>query len=502
MSTVIPDEIKELPDRMGIGRRGLALLVLVAAIAVIWSLSRWATAPVWVPVAPGMSVEVAGPVIEQLEGAGIPHRLERGGTLVKVRDSDLAQARVLLAQEGLPAAGRPGFELFDQPSWGMTDFAQRVNYRRALEGELERTIAQMRDVESAQVHLALQESSIFRRSQRPSAASVVLRLRAGVRSNAELVEGITYLVASSADGLDSENVTVLDHAGYLLSAAAESGSQVGLSSRQLAMQREIEQHLEAKAEGLVAGAVGSGNARVRVSATLSFDRVDRTVHTLEPESQVVTSEERSEVTPQPGTPGAGSRTSSATYETPRSVETFSSAGGQISRLTVAVLVNERVGSEPDAYEARTAEELARVEALVRNAVGIDDDRGDQITVVSAPFTLAEPVVGDNGAGGVGSWDLFALLQFLQRPALALFAIVLAYFLARQALRALRPRAVATGGMSARQEQLSEPGKEGMLPLPNQPFADMDLPGRDEALAVARSQPETAAKLIRAWIREG
>src|SRR5690606_34044976 len=145
-------------DRLGGPRRLLLVLIGLGAVALIWGISYWATAPSWVPLFQSMELKDAAAVTARLEEAGIEHRLEQDGSLVLVREDELARARVFLAQAGLPATGRPGFELFDQPSWGMTDFTQRVNYRRALEGELERTIGRMQGVEGAEVHLALNEA--------------------------------------------------------------------------------------------------------------------------------------------------------------------------------------------------------------------------------------------------------------------------------------------------------------------------------------------------------
>jgi flagellar M-ring protein FliF len=180
-------------------------------------------------------------------------------------------------------AGRPGLELFDQPSWGMTDFTQRINYRRALEGELERTIGKMRSVESAQVHLVMHETDGFAAQSRPTEASVVLKTKR--RNDAEIVKGIAHLVASSVDGLTSDHVTIVNDAGRMLSEAEESTSLAGLSSRQLAVQREIEDYLRNKAEKIVGQMVGAANLRVQVSARMSFDRVERTTASVDPDKQ-------------------------------------------------------------------------------------------------------------------------------------------------------------------------------------------------------------------------
>src|SRR5690606_41690550 len=156
----------------------------------------------------------------RLDEAGIAYRLERGGSELYVAEDDYARARVLLARVGLPTRSRPGFELFDQPAWGMTDFTQRVNYRRAIEGELERTISQIRGIEAAQVHLAMAESRVFRRAERPTEASVFLKLRPGAEAAQEVVEAMRSLGARSEGGLRGERVTVLNALRLTLSASA------------------------------------------------------------------------------------------------------------------------------------------------------------------------------------------------------------------------------------------------------------------------------------------
>src|SRR5437773_5879137 len=152
------DLLAPLFDRIGGPRRALVLLVGLGAAALIFGVSRWASEPTWVPAFTGVPLESVGQMTDKLDQAGVKYKLERGGADIMVAATDVAKARVALARGGMPNAGRPGLELFDQPSWGMTDFTQRINYRRALEGELERTIGKMSGIESAQVHLVLHEA--------------------------------------------------------------------------------------------------------------------------------------------------------------------------------------------------------------------------------------------------------------------------------------------------------------------------------------------------------
>lgn len=497
----MPTFIRELVEKYGKRRSLILALVGAGAIVAVLGFSHWATRPVWAPLVQRMPLEMTGEVTDALDEAGIEYRMEMGGTRLDVQEKDLARARVLLAQEGLPSRSRPGFELFDQPSWGMTDFTQRVNYRRALEGELERTISQMRGVESAQVHLSLQETSIFRRDDRQSEASVFLRLRSSARPSSELVEGITFLVASSVEGLTSRNVTVLDDAGRVLSAAVEPGTPDALSKRQLALRRDIEAYLEERAEGLVADLVGAGNVRIRISAALNFDRIDRTVQSLDPDLQVVTREERSEIIPGENTVGAGSRVESLSYETPRSIETFSGAIGDIKRLTVAVLVNDRVVGDGEGVqlEPRGPEELARIETLVRNAVGLDPARGDDISVVSLPFDGTGVPRFDRDRPSVWTW-----IVTMQRPLVGALALILIFILTMQVLRQLRgrwepvalePLPVGIGPGELEDDEYAEA-------LTGEVEEETRDPEVDDSIAqTILERPENAVRVVRAWLRD-
>jgi flagellar M-ring protein FliF len=480
----------------------LALGGGVAVVVALVLIATWGAGPSWVPVATGLPLEDVSRVTKGLEEAGIEYRLAAGGLRLEVAEGDLARARVELASRGLPGESGPGFELFDQPAWGMTDFTQRINFRRALEGELERTIGEMDGVENARVHLALQQSSVLRRASRPTEASVVVRMRSGARPTGSLVEGVTFLVASSVDELSSEHVTVLDHTGRLLSRSVENdASGLGMTNRQLELRGRVEEYLEKKAEAFVSDVVGPGNVRVRVAAELNLDRVDRTVQSVSPEDQLVTREERTEVTPGPEDVGAGSVAYKTDYETTRTVERFTGGYGNVKRLSVAVLMNEAAGEE-----GAPAPDPARIESLVRAAVGMDAGRGDVISVVSIPFGGTEPL--PPAPSGPGVWEIW---NELQRPVLTVLALILAFVLGLKLVRTagagIEPAGEALPGSDRAEALPGSSGSSGSMKglnksaeLRKQLSAEHAERMREVTSAVVE-RPDMAARVMHAWLKE-
>ncbi len=507
--------------RMDGPRRIAIIAVGVLVTAGVFGLSRWATAPEFVPLYSDLPMEMVSPIQDKLTEEGIEFRLERGGSTILVAESSVPAARVALAKEPLPGANRPGLELFDKPTWGMTDFTQKVNYRRALEGELERNIGAMRDVERVQVHLALEDDKLFQKDTRNSKASVTVAMRGGEPPPTSVVRGIASLVAGSVGGLDAEHVVVVDERGNALTTI-DDASGVGLSSRQLEMQREMERYLENKAETMVGRIVGAGNARVQVSAAINFDKVERTTQSVNPDQQVVSIEHKAEITPQQGQAGAASVNSSTTFETSRSVESYSGAVGDVRKLTVAVLVADRVtitpaadGAEPTAptITPRTPEELAQIEALVRSALGVDSARGDGVSVISAPFDMPV-VVSAPEIDTLPTPDMVTTVLTNPKPVIAVVALIVLLVLALVLVKALKPlppppppapaiappvSAAALGSGAPRQREPEpvaavEERKLVVLPPP------ATTPEREQALATVEQRPDAAVRVTRSWLR--
>ena len=495
------DAFTSLFDRVGGVKRLMILVVGAAAAGLIFAVAQWAGAPTWVPAYVGVPLESVTQLTDKLDQAAVKYKLDRGGSDIMVAQNDLAKARVALAKGGLPMLGRPGLELFDQPSWGMTDFTQRINYRRALEGELERTVGKMRNIEAAQVHLVLHETDGFAAADRPTEASVVLTLRG--EADPEVVKGIAHLVASSVEGLTSERVTIVSNSGRLLSEAVEATTAAGLSSRQLQMQRDIEDYIRTKAEKIVTPQVGAGNLRVQVSASMSFDQLQRTTATVDPDKQVIAAESKNQI--QPGASGgAGQNTTSTTYENTRSTESYIAAPGAIKRLTVAVLVSDRpppAGSKA-APTPRTAAELAQIATLVRSAVGADSTRGDVVSVVSVPFAPAAPVTAE-----APKTDVVKVMQTAQRPLLGIIGLALIILVALMSLKSLKATpapAVAAGNSGVMSLPRSDGGAQGPSVISAGPIVPVVLPTntmRDKVNSTIEQQPDVAARVVRAWLKE-
>jgi flagellar M-ring protein FliF len=483
-----------LLERIGGPRRAMVLVVGAVAAGLIFAIAQWASAPTWVPAFTGLPLESVSSMTERLDQAGVKYRLERGGADVMVASTDLAKARVALAKGGLPNSGRPGLELFDQPSWGMTDFTQRINYRRALEGELERTVGKMRGVQSAQVHLVMHETDGFAAAERPSEASVVLKMAGDI--DPETVKGISHLVASSVEGLTSEHVTIVNDAGRLLSEAVEGNSATGLTSRQLTMQRELEDYLRGKAEKIVAQMVGAGNLRVQVSAAMSFDHVERTSAAVDPDKQVIAAEQKVEA---PNANANGARnTTTTTYENTRSTEQFVAAPGAVKRLTVAVLIADRAtpaGSRA-ASAKRSDAELKQIETLVASAVGADSSRGDVVSVVSVPFAAAviPPVEAPKT-------DMVRVMQTAQRPLLGLLGLALVIAVAFFSLRTIKSASFRTSAPTLAAARADAAAQAALASGPTMPITVPTNALRDTVNSTVEQQPDIAARVVRAWLKE-
>ncbi len=357
----------------------------------------------------------SGAIAAKLEEVQTPYEVSADGTRVQVPDTEVGRARMLLAEAGIPNGGSMGYELFDKQSgFGTTNAVQNINAMRALEGELARTISSLDPVRSARVHLVLPQRELFARESRPASASVAVQLRAGKRIEREQIAAIQSLVASAVPELKMEAVSIIDQNGTLLARGGDAeGDQASMKADEMRIKQE--QRLIQTIEDLVGRTVGYGKVRASVSAELNYDRVSTAEELYNPEQQVARSTQTVEegaketdadtnenVSVENNLPGVGgdvmgeatptstsNRTEETTnYEIGKTVRNTIREGGEIKRLSVAVLVDGTYKTNEDgtkAYEPRPDAEIDKIAALVRSAIGFDSERGDTLEVVNMPF---------------------------------------------------------------------------------------------------------------------
>jgi len=503
MTNAIPPAMLDGVRRMNGSNRFLTLASLVVGIGLIWAISHWGGQPEMETLYRGVELREAAAMTDALTKAGVRYQLSGGGSEILVPYSDVARARVLLAKAGLPAQGGvQGNEMLDKPMWGVPEAQMRSMERRALEGELSRTIADMDGVDRAVVHLGLPETSPLRKLDRPAKASVMLTLRSGRVLSPEAVQSITYLVASSVPQLNSDQVAILDSEMRLLNAPND-GSTRGLTSRQLEMQRSVEDYLARNAERILGTALGAGEARVQVSAKLNFEQVDKTVETYNPDGAVLQNEQRSETAGAESADGGTATVLNNTYLNSRVVEKVAGSVGGIERLTVAVLINEKALQKVAGPGATPAQELPRYEQLVRDAIGIDSARGDRLTATALPFeaVLAGPdSLADQGGGAE---QALAVAERFSRPMIGLVGIVAALILALRVVKSQRePGGQETsGGGTATSRSMMSPGEsEPELPPVRIPeLSSTTTRLKNEVQSEATQRPEVAASVVKAWL---
>jgi flagellar M-ring protein FliF len=391
--------------------------VTIGLMAFFAFLIARATQPQLTPLFTDLSVDDSSAIIKDLERQGIPYDIKSEGAIILVPKEQVPRLRMKLAESGLPKGGGVGYEIFDKSdALGATSFVQNINHLRALEGEMARTIRAIERVQQARVHLVLPERPLFSRDKAEPSASIVLKVRGTLE--AQQVRAIRHLVASAVNGLKPQRVSVVDEAGRLLAdgSADETGTGVTADERKTAFERTLRERIES----LVTSVVGSGRARVQLSAEFDFNRITQTSDKFDPESRVVrSSQSREEVTGN-GDNGAGAvsvgnelpnanvrpegQASAASqnrkteevvnYEISRTTKTEVIEGGRVNRISVAVVVDGTYSKNDKGettYQPRSKEEIDRIAALVRSTIGYDAKRGDQVEV--ANLRLAEtPVI--------------------------------------------------------------------------------------------------------------
>ena len=491
-----------------------------------------------------LDLKEAGEITQALDQANIRYEARGDGSTIMVSRDQVASTRLLLSGRGLPTAGSVGYEIFDQSSVvGQTDFVQQLNRQRALEGELARTIQSLDGVTSARVHLVLPKKELFEDEIQQPSASVSIAVGAREPSP-EQVRAIQNLVAGAVPNMKPERVTVVDQHAKTLSGGAE-GEAMAADGRKSAVEARIAKTVKTMVEGVV----GQGKARVNVTAELDLSQVTIQEETFDPDGQVVRSETTSEenanenqptqtgqVTAAANIPGAppnpegliasnSGRTGTTTnYDISKTIRTEVKEPGQIKRLSVAVAVDGVTAppgedGKPGAYTPRPAAEMQRIEQLVRTAVGFDQQRGDQVTVINVQFPNADGlgggVVAANPLMGFDKNDIMQLVQWvilLIVALLTIFFVVRPLFRSGMGARTGVTRLAATG--DGQRMLPVDPSTGGPLALPGPDQTEMEqrieiarIEGQVKASSVKRvaefveSNPEESVAMLRTWLHQ-
>ena len=403
-------QLGERFNQLSQGKKVAALSLVALALASLLVMSLWLKAPDYQLLYANLSQEDAGAIVEKLKNKKIPYEVSNGGRTIRVASDMIHETRLQLAGEGLPEGSDVGLEMFEDTPLGMTDFIQKINFQRALQGELTRTIKTLDAVAQVRVHLVIPKDNLFRKQKPKGKASITLKLKSGKSLSEGQIQGIVHLVSASVGSIEASNVVIVDVNGNLLSGGKEPSEGAMMSTSNFKHKLRVQKELQAKIIKMLEDALGSGKVIAKISTDLDFEQVERTEEIFDPDSQVVRSENQiSESSvgsiPPGGIPGvqalvpsgedSGSGAGQAAqrnksnavfnYEINKEVRRISKPVGEITKLSVAVMIDGTMAGDPAEYQPRTPEEMAKYLQMVQSAVGFDAERGDVVQVENIQF---------------------------------------------------------------------------------------------------------------------
>ena len=460
-----------------------------------------------------LDLKDSGQIVQKLEAQNVPYELRAQGSEILVPSDQVMKLRLQLAEQGIPQGGSVGYEIFDKPdSFGPSQFVENINKVRALEGELERTIASISIVQSARVHLVLPQREMFSRERQDASASVVIKQRGAERLSRNQVAAIQHLVAAAVPGLTADRVSIVDADGNLLARGDGANADPLSPANSEEMRINVENRLARSIEDLLDRSLGQGKSRADVHADMDFDRITTNSESFDPDGQVVRSTQTTNQSDSSTNPNnavsvttnlpngqapanAGSQSRSArteetvNYEISKTVKNQVRDQGVVQRLSVAVLVDGTTTVGPDGaktYHARSTDEMKQITALVRTAIGYDEKRGDTVEVANMPFAGV-----DEPAAGAAPWNMMGLGKddLIRIGETGVVAIVGLLFL----LLVVRPMVVRfIESLPAPAPAAAAPG---LIPGAGATAAALASPEGAGALAVQRAAPTGVAEMI-------
>jgi len=493
---------------LGAARMAAMAAVTLALIGFFSFLMIRMTTPQMVPLFTDLSVEDSSSIVKDLERQAVPYQIKNDGAIVMVAKDNVARLRMKLAESGLPKGGGVGYEIFDKSdALGATTFVQNINHLRALEGELARTIRSLDRVQGARVHLVLPDRPLFSRDKVEASASIVLKVRGSLEP--QQVRAIRHLVATAVNGLKPERVSVIDETGKLLAdgaAKSDPAEGAGADERKAAYEKRLREQVEA----IVSSVVGPGRARVEITADFDLNRVTQTSDQYDPNGRVVRSSQTREESSSnneaksgsvsianelpgaaraPAGTGAGSGASAidqtrkteeiVNYEISRTTKTEVTEAGRVNRVSAAVLVDGNYSKNDKGeltYQPRSKEEIDRIAALVRSAIGFNAKRGDQVEVVNLRFAETSPTPINETTGWMSYLQFTKddIMRFAEQGVTVLLGLVVLLLVVRPLVRRIvtpEGEMVASPASAAYAGMIGTAGVAGAIgvPMPGVPI---------------------------------
>ncbi|NOY38731.1 MAG: flagellar M-ring protein FliF [Nitrospirae bacterium] len=498
--------ILDIVNKWDTKRKITLSILLVLTIASIVLLITWAQKPDYQVLYSNLRAEDAGLMVQKLKEMKIPYKTTPSGILVP--SDKVYELRIQLAAMGLPQGGSMGYEIFDKTGLGTTEFVQKVNLKRALQGELSRTIRSLQEVSDCRVHLSMPERSIFTSTDEKPKASVLLKLRPGVTLSRSQIRGIVHLVSGSVESLTPNNVTIVDNRGNVLTIEEDESLQ--LNNTQRDYQKGLELDIEKRIISIIEPVVGKDKVKAKASMSIDFTRTEETQETYDPDGQVVRSQQK--LTEQKtggmvaGVPGVQSnmpnksvgrsaanktglrkQTETVNYEISKTVSHVIKPTGTIKRLTVAVLIDgtylkdEKSGEMK--YVARTEEDLKSYEEIIKKAVGYSEERGDEVKVINMPFHAQPEVIETPEQVDYTKY----IIPAARYGTILILSVLVLLFLIRPLLAYLKQQTTPPASPAPQTLTTELEGKPAPREIP-----------RDEIVEWARNNPKQAATLIKKW----
>lgn len=538
---VIPGNVMDFTRTAG-GRKIVLMLGVAAVVALMAAVWMWGRQPEYRVLFSNFSDRDGGEIVAQLEKMNIPYKYAEGGGALLVPADRVHDARLKLAAQGLPKGGNVGFELMENQKLGSSQFLEQVNFQRAMEGELARSIESLSAVQAARVHLAMPKDSVFVSEQKQPTASVLLNLHPGRVLDAQQVSAIVHLVASSVPELSPKNVTIVDQNGNLLSDTGRAASANGMDPSQIKYVQDYQQSVVKRIESIISPIVGADNVRAEATADMDFSRSEQAVESYKPnqapDAMAIRSQQTSESTnasPNPGgvpgaltnqppapatapittpgpaapgqkpavaaappaTPTATHKDATVNYEVDKTIQYVQKTGGGLRRLSVAVVVNYRTRVDKAGKVAMTPltpAEIAQITNLVKEAMGYDKARGDTLNVVNSPFATATPQVIPE----VPLWKQPQTLDMgLQAGKYLLMALALFVLYTKAARPLLKKLSNMPALPPAAQDVYVQHGANGeTLALPGRRNYQENL---SRAQKLASEDPRVVANIVKTWV---